>query len=133
MRSPSFVRFAARTAFAALLSLACSASAGSDVSQDALLRQIESPEPPLVLDVRTPGEFASGRVPGAVNVPVNEVAQRIEALAPARDRDIVVYCEKGPRARAAQATLQGAGFTSVRHLEGDMSAWRRQKLPCEGC
>ena len=127
------MRTARRFAFAALIVAACSASAGGDVSQETLLRQIESPEPPLVLDVRTPGEFATGRVPGAVNVPVGEVAQRIPALATSKDRDIVVYCEKGPRARQAQAALQGAGFTSVRHLDGDMSAWREKQLPCEGC
>lgn len=126
------MRTVRRIAAAALVLFACSAS-GSDVSQETLLAQIQSPEPPLVLDVRTPAEFASGHVPGAVNVPVDEVAQRIAALAPSRERDIVVYCEKGPRARQAQATLEQAGFADVYHLEGDMSAWRSAKLPCEGC
>jgi len=117
--------------------LACSpaeqGSAGADLGQAALLEQLRSPNPPLVLDVRTPAEFASGHVPGAQNVPIDELSSHLDALAPARDREVVVYCERGPRARRAQAVLGEAGFADVRHLEGDMSAWRDGRLPCDGC
>ena len=83
---------------------------------------------PLVLDVRSPEEFASGHVPGARNVAYDEVATRLAELGPARE--VVVYCERGPRAAKAAAVLASAGF-EVRHLTGDMSGWREQGLPVE--
>jgi rhodanese-related sulfurtransferase len=126
-----------RIAFALVAIAACSApgpsAAGGDVSQEELLAQLRSASPPIVFDVRTPGEFASGRVPGARNVPVAEVAARAGEISTDRGAEVVVYCERGPRARQAQVALASAGFTNVRHLEGDMSAWREKQLPCEGC
>jgi rhodanese-related sulfurtransferase len=122
--------------FAALLLVACSAEpsrAGGDVAPDALAASLRSANPPIVLDVRTPAEFASGRVPGARNVPIDQLAARLDTIAPSREVEIVVYCERGPRAAKAQSTLTSAGFTNVRHLEGDMSGWRSKGLPCEGC
>jgi len=115
---------------------ACSAGGeggAADLSQHALLVQLGSPNPPIVLDVRTPDEFASGHVPGARNVPVDEVVARAGELALPPDREVVVYCERGPRAHKAQAALEAAGLHSVLHLEGDMSGWRAANLPCEGC
>lgn len=122
----------------ALLALAACSRSGSgpaatEVGQEALLEQLASASPPLVLDVRTPEEFVSGHVPGAQNVPIDELAARIGDLSADRDREVVVYCERGPRARRAQAALVDAGFAQVRHLEGDMSSWRDAKRPCDGC
>ena len=67
-------------------------------------------------------------MPGAVNVSHEYVADRIGELGPARE--VVVYCERGGRAAQAADVLRDAGFT-VRHLAGDMSAWREQGLPIE--
>lgn len=85
----------------------------------------------LLLDVRTPEEYASGHVPGAVNVPYDELSSRIGEIEARRGGSVVVYCEKGPRASKATATLAGAGFASVRSLAGHMSAWRASGLPVE--
>lgn len=98
-----------------------------------LAARIEAGSAPKILDVRSPAEFASGHVPGAINVPHTELATRLPALDLSTDDEIVVYCERGPRASSAAATLRGAGFVSVEHLEGDMSAWRDEQRPCEGC
>jgi rhodanese-related sulfurtransferase len=74
----------------------------------------------LLVDVRTPQEFAAGHLPGAVNVPVDEVGQRIGELAPP-GRELVVYCRSGGRSARAARTLEGAGY-SVYDL-GAMSSW----------
>jgi hydroxyacylglutathione hydrolase len=128
---------AVRIACVAAAFVACSAAeqsaAGGTVSQDELLGRMRSEAAPIVLDVRTSGEYASGRVPGARNVPVAEVAARANEISADRSAEVVVYCERGPRARKAQDALEAAGFTNVRHLDGDMSAWREKQLPCEGC
>jgi rhodanese-related sulfurtransferase len=117
------------------LAWACSAPASAPaISGDELAARLAAGEAPLVLDVRTPEEFAAGRVPQAINIPHTELAARVDELGlEQRGREIVVYCERGGRAGEAEATLRRAGFTDVRHLEGDMSAWRSAARPCEGC
>ena len=120
---------------ASVLAIACT-EAGAPVAQvvsisaDALL----STPPPnaLILDVRTREEFASGHVPGAVNIPHTEVASRLGELGADQSRPIVVYCERGGRAGQAESQLASAGFGDLRHLEGDMSAWRTSGRPTEG-
>ena len=81
----------------------------------------------IVLDVRTPEEYAAGHVPGARNVPHDQVAQRAAELAGAGP--VAVYCQRGPRARLAEAALQQAGRENVLHLEGGFSAWEADGLP----
>jgi len=67
----------------------------------------------LLLDVRSPGEYAAGHLPGAVNVPFNEVERHKEKLGGDTDREIVVYCAVGARASAAQRTLARMGYKRV--------------------
>ena len=97
------------------------------LSADALLSA--PPANALILDVRTTDEFASGHVPGAINIPYDEVGRRVEELGSDRDRTVVVYCESGGRAGKAEATLLASGFTDLVHLEGDMRAWRYEGRP----
>jgi rhodanese-related sulfurtransferase len=120
----------------AALVLAAALGCGGDVatiSDRDLLAQLGSPNPPLVLDVRTPQEYASGHIAGAVNLPHDEVGARLGELGAERDREVVVYCERGPRALKALDILEASGFREVRHLDGDMSGWRSKALPCVGC
>jgi phage shock protein E len=119
---------------ALLLSLTSGCGPGPpEISQQELRRQLESGSPPQVLDVRTAAEFESGHVPGALNVPHTELAGRLDGLGLEPERELVVYCERGGRARAAIAILEESGFRDVRHLDGDMKAWRAADLPCTGC
>ena len=74
----------------------------------------------LLLDVRTTGEFASGHVEGAVNIPVQELETRLPAE---KDRAVVLYCQSGRRSAAAKDVLLEAGFTKVFDL-GAMSNWK---------
>ncbi len=128
-------RFA--TPFAAasilLMLLACTgASPGTpDVTQEQVVGWIEQGNGPLLLDVRTPDEYAAGHVPGAINIPHDQLATRLGELGAAKDREIVVYCESGRRAGWALETLTGAGFGTLRHLDGDMKGWRSAGLPTE--
>ncbi len=116
-----------------VVAVSCTGSAQDHrtVTQSDLQAQIQSSQAPLVLDVRSPSEFARGHVPSAVNIPHMQVGARIGELGELNGRGIVVYCEAGPRAERAEATLKQAGFERVYHLEGDMAAWRRNRLPVE--
>jgi len=62
--------------------------------------------------VRTPGELATGALPGARNIPVNALARRLEEIGP-RTRPVVVYCATGARSAYAARQLRQAGFESV--------------------
>ena len=73
----------------------------------------------LLLDVRTPHEFASGHLPGAVNLPVQELPFRLKEL-PA-GKKVVVYCRSGARSAVARKLLQSEGH-EVLDI-GTMAAW----------
>lgn len=85
----------------------------------------------LILDVRTPQEYASGHVPQAVNIPHKEIAQNIERLLGFKDKTVVVYCRSGFRAGKAANILLENGFTQVKHLDGDMLGWEKSGNPIE--
>jgi rhodanese-related sulfurtransferase len=66
---------------------------------------------PFLLDVRTAGEFAAGRIPGAVNIPVDELRRRLHELP--KDRDIAVYCQVGQRGYLATRILLQTGLRAM--------------------
>ncbi|MCB1174501.1 MAG: rhodanese-like domain-containing protein [Leptospiraceae bacterium] len=71
----------------------------------------------LVVDVRSPMEFQSGHFPGAINVPVEELMNKMDQLG-AKDRSIVLYCASGARSGYAQSMLSRSGFTDVINAGG---------------
>ena len=77
---------------------------------------LAGPNPPLVLDVRTPGEFAKGHLAVAQHVPVDALRGALETLP--RDRPVVVYCRIGFRGHLALRILKQSGFGDVRNLAG---------------
>jgi len=85
----------------------------------------------VIVDVRTPEEFANGHVPGAVNIPYTHMPARLAELASASDKDIVLYCESGVRTERAIARMKANGFTRLLHLDGDMAKWREAKRTLE--
>lgn len=74
----------------------------------------------LLLDVRTPAEFKEGHVPNALNVPVQELPQRLAEVGPT-SRPVVVYCRSGGRSAMASQLLRSAGY-QVKDI-GPMTAW----------
>lgn len=98
------------------------------MSQEALLEhQASHPEHLFLLDVRTPQEYAEGHVPGAVNVPHDQLASRLAEVP--KDKDVVLYCKSGRRAGIAADVLAANGYTRLSHLEGDMNAWVEKGRP----
>jgi rhodanese-related sulfurtransferase len=75
----------------------------------------------LLLDVRTTGEFAGGALPGAINIPVQDLEARMKEVG-AKDRPIVVYCRSGQRSGRAARMLKAAGYQTVQNL-GSISSW----------
>lgn len=96
-----------------------------------LAGRLDGPDAPLILDVRTPGEFSAGHIPGALNIPHDELAERLAELDGSRQREIVVHCKSGRRASLAEELLASAGFENLRDLNGHMQAWEAAQLPVE--
>ena len=82
----------------------------------------------LVLDVREPDEYATGHLPGAVNIPRGLLEFKLSGM-PAyepRDLKIVLYCKTGGRAALAACTLHEMGYVSVQSVAGGIDAWVAQ-------
>lgn len=78
----------------------------------------------LLLDVRSPEEYAAGHVDGALNIPVDALATRLDEVGP-KERPVVVYCRSGVRSRKARALLLEKGWVKVENL-GGLSNWPKE-------
>lgn len=96
---------------------------GAAVSVEAFSERVA--EADVVLDVRTPAEYAAGHLPDAVNIDVqaSDFASRVDELD--RDATYAVYCRSGNRSAVAVDHMVEAGFTDVRHLDGGIVDWQR--------
>ncbi len=94
-----------------------------------LMELQQSGQAPLLVDVRRTDEYRDGHIAGALNIPVEQLAERYTALGVPRDREIVLYCASGRRAARAQELLEARGYDHVRLLDGSVNAWREQQLP----
>ena len=114
------------------LTFACAlVQAGEAISPAELADRINSGKAPLILDVRSTGEYANGHIPGAVNIPYRQLRDRLPELMAYREKEIVVHCQVGPRADIARSILSAAGFLQHRELEGHMRAWEAGNYPIE--
>ncbi len=113
-------------------SLQAVAAEPASVTGEELSQRIENQDADLlILDVRTPEEFAAGHVPGARNIPHDQLPARLAELADAKDREVVVYCRSGKRAAIARDTLEAHGFKRIVQLEGDMLQWQADSRAIE--
>ena len=87
-----------------------------------------SPDEYTLIDVRQPGEYVEGHLPGARLIPVGELQDHIGELDP--EKTAIVYCAAGVRSRAAASILERSGFSEVYSMEGGIRAW--QGLVAEG-
>ena len=99
----------------------------ADLPPEALAERLEDKQPPLVIDVRGPEEFALGHLPGARNIPLERLDTHIATLPQAGE--IVVVCRRGQRSAEAVQRLLKAGFQQVKRLHGGLEAWQRQVDP----
>lgn len=86
----------------------------------------------ILLDVRTKAEFEGtatekfGRLKNAINIPIQELEQRIAELSKYKNTEIVVYCSHSHRSPRASYLLNEHGFKKVTNLQGGMSVWKEQ-------
>ncbi len=97
-----------------------------------LQRRLAAGDPIVLVDVRQPEEFTAppGHLPGAVNMPLVELAGRTAELA-TRRQPIVLVCQTDRRSARAAAQLLAAGLRDVAVLRGGTDGWHRQGLALE--
>ena len=90
----------------------------ADITPAELHQRQQAGETPIILDVRESWEFEEGRIPGAQNIPLNSLPDKLDDLDELKDQEIIVHCKGGGRATSAKAYLTQQGFTNVRNLLG---------------
>lgn len=101
-------------------------AATAPMSPSELAEKLQSEQAPLLVDVRTPVEYESLRVPGSHNVPLDLLQKNKEALAEQFSGEIVLICQTGNRANQALQQLRAAGVDTARVLEGGVVAMEAQ-------
>jgi rhodanese-related sulfurtransferase len=93
------------------------------LSKDAvtLAEQLRDADPPLVVDVRTEREWRQARIDDSLNIPLGELANRLDELP--RERPIVVHCGSGYRSSIAASILRRAGVSDLSDMVGGLEAW----------
>jgi len=136
----------ARLAVVAALLCALAGSAGcggSSLPPSSRLRQLSAAEAGelwrarggqekiLLLDIRTPAEFADERIAGAVNIDFRAPAFRDEIATLPKEQTVLLYCRSGNRSGQSLPLFLELGFRDVRHLSGGILAWKQAGLPVE--
>jgi rhodanese-related sulfurtransferase len=95
------------------------------ITAASLAEQLAGPEPPLIVDVRTPREWGEGHIDNAVNLPLSQLAERTGELP---DRPLVIYCASGYRSAIATSLLGREGRPKIANLVGGLAAWESAAL-----
>ena len=107
----------------AMLLSSCGTPAGSkgkyrQISMDEAVKMMRDEKNYIILDVRRPDEYASGHIPGAINVPNEEIGTAEIAELPDKSQLILVYCRSGRRSKEAAEKLAKLGYTNIVEIGG---------------
>ena len=92
---------------------------------------IDNKEDFALLDVRTTAEYARGKIGGSINLPVDEVSQKIEEVIPDKEQTVYVYCLSGSRSVHAVDAMARMGYKKVYNMTNGLLAWRVKGYPTE--
>ena len=84
---------------------------------------MDSGEGYVILDVRTPEEFAAGHIAGAILIPDYEIREKAESILTDKDQLILVYCRSGRRSKNAANELAALGYTNIKEF-GGINNWK---------
>lgn len=96
----------------------------SPLSPMTLKAALKDGNPPVMIDVRTPGEFEFFHIPGAINVPFPASLADFAKVSPDPEQPVVVVCMSGHRSPPVVKQMQDGGYTNVRNLTWGMLAWK---------
>ncbi len=97
------------------------------VSASDVYRAVTEKNECVILDVRTPQEYARGKIAGSINVPLSDIGKNIQNIIPDKSVTIYVYCLSGSRSVLAVDTMTHMGYTHVYNIISGLLAWRGSK------
>jgi len=83
----------------------------------------------VVIDVRTPGEYASGHIDGAINIDFKNANFATEIAKLDGSQDYLIHCRSGGRSTRSLTLFKEAGFSHIIHMDGGMIGWDKVELP----
>ena len=95
-----------------------------DITPAELRQRQQAGENLHILDVRETWEAEESRIPGAQNIPLGTLPDKLDDLEDLKDQEVIVHCKGGGRSASAKAFLTQQGFTNVRNLTGGMMAYQ---------
>jgi len=103
------------------------------ISADDLKEALESEHPPVVINTLPRSAHEAKHIPGSINVPTDDI-DRVEALVPNKDEQIVVYCANADCTASLKAAqeLEERGYTNVMDFEDGYAGWRQAGYPLTG-
>jgi len=93
------------------------------------LKEMLENDPALLVDVRESSEYASGHIPGAINIPLRTITQNLDKIP--KDRPVVLYCTTGYRTAMGVTVLQMLGYNNVRGFPPSIQGWKAAGEPLE--
>jgi rhodanese-related sulfurtransferase len=99
------------------------------VPAEVVKRALDGKENCILLDVRTPGEYARGKIAGSINLPVDKVDCDVLKVIPDKSAKVYVYCLSGSRSVHAVDAMVKLGYTNVFDMEHGLLAWRAKYFP----
>ena len=102
-------------AFAMVFAVACYSETGDTITPE-ILAAIEHKA--LIVDVRTPEEFADGHYPGAINIPHETILDGLNQLGVSQETPVLLYCRSGNRSGQAELALKSNGFSQAKNAGG---------------
>ena len=122
------------TLFIAILSLLIWNLYGSVISGATLLEPAEvtrmiNRDHAMVLDIRPPGDFETGHVLNAINIPNADLNERLKELDKYQQKSLIVYCENGTVTNQAIRILKSNGFEKIYGMKGGLAGWKNATLP----
>lgn len=83
----------------------------------------------MLIDIRTPGEYADGHIPTSINMSLHSEGFEADVGRLDRGKTYMIYCRTGRRVASAVDIMEKAGFTKVYGIAGDILSWRSEGLP----
>ena len=101
------------------------------ITRDELKEKLNHPKKSVVLEILAPEEYRRAHLPGALNMPPDQVRTLAPELIPRTDFEVIVYCAGPPCHASDQAAheLAALGYTKVRHYSGGKCDWIEADLP----
>lgn len=94
----------------------------NNLSPDQFQEELKGRRNYVLIDVREPSEVKQGFIPGAINIPLSQMKQRVSEIQ--KNNHVYLYCRSGMRSKQAARVLKKNGFNKLSHLQGGIISWK---------